>query len=79
MSKFNDAESEAADTQTWLHLLWNAAIFPREVGQELYQIYHYIIGKLINMIINPNPWVLKRSRGSGGAEERGAEGRLVIW
>lgn len=35
---------------------------PSETGAELRQTYDYIIGKLVNMIINPSPWILQRNR-----------------
>ena len=28
--------------------------------EEFYQKYNQIIGKLVNMIVNPHPWLLKR-------------------
>ena len=58
--KLNDAESEAAGTQTWIRFAMKCDYLSQEVGQELHQTYDYIIGKLVNMIINPDPWVLKR-------------------
>jgi len=47
VSKLNDAEAEAAETQTWIH-------FAVECG-------YPIIGKLVNMIFNPTPWILQRN------------------
>jgi hypothetical protein len=35
-------------------------IAPIEVVEEFYQKYNQIIGKLVNMIIKPDPWLLKR-------------------
>ena len=61
VSKLNDAESEAAETQTWIHFAVECGYLSPEEGQELHQTYDFIIGKLVNMIINPTPWVLKRS------------------
>ena len=31
----------------------------QDVEQELHQAYGYIIGKLVNMINHPAPWVLR--------------------
>jgi len=31
-----------------------------EVCQELHQAYDHVIGKLVNMISNPRPWLLSR-------------------
>ncbi len=61
MNKLNDAESEAAETQTWLRFAVEWGYLAEEVRQELHQTYDYIIGKLVNMIIDPSSWILKRS------------------
>jgi len=61
VSKLNDAESEAAETQTWLRFAVECGYLTPELGAELRQTYDYIIGKLVSMIINPTPWVLTRS------------------
>ena len=60
VSKLNDAEAEAAETQTWTAFAVECGYWPAEVGTELRQTYDYIIGKLVNMIINPTPWILRR-------------------
>ena len=62
VSKLNDAESEAAETQTWLQFAIECGYLAPEIGAELRQTYDYIIGKLVNMIINPTPWILRRDR-----------------
>jgi four helix bundle protein len=61
VSKLNDAESEAAETQTWLRFAVECGYLTPELGAELHQTYDYIIGKLVNMIINPGPWILRRN------------------
>jgi four helix bundle protein len=60
VSKLNDAEAEAAETQTWIAFAVKCGYWPAEAGAELRQTYDYIIGKLVNMIVNPSPWILKR-------------------
>ena len=62
VSKLNDAESEAAETQTWLQFAVECGYLAPEIGAELRQTYDYIIGKLVNIIINPKPWLMPRSR-----------------
>ena len=62
VSKLNDAESEAAETQTWIRFAVECSYLTDEIGQELHQTCDYIIGKLVNMIINPQPWLMPRSR-----------------
>jgi len=70
VSKLNDAESEAAETHTWLRFAVECGYLAEEAGQELHQTYDYIIGKLVNMIINPSPWILKKQRGREAEEQR---------
>jgi four helix bundle protein len=61
VSKLNDAESEAAETQTWLRFAVECGYLTAELEAELHQTYDFIIGKLVNMIINPTPWILRRA------------------
>ncbi|MGQ9494145.1 MAG: four helix bundle protein [Anaerolineae bacterium] len=61
--KLNDAEAEAAETQTWIRFAVDCGYLAPETGSELHQTYDHIIGKLVNMmIINPSPWILQRNR-----------------
>ena len=68
VSKLNDAESEAAETQTWLQFAVECRYLAPETGAELRQTYDYIpstssghrIGKLVNMIVRPGPWLMTR-------------------
>ena len=59
VSKLSDSEGEAAETQTWLEFAVNCKYLDAETGRTLYKTYDQIIGKLVNMIRNPDPWLLK--------------------
>jgi len=59
LSKLNDSEAEAAETQTWIEFAVKCNYLDSETGRELYRIYDQILGKLVTMIRNPNPWLLK--------------------
>ncbi len=59
-SKLNDAEAEAAETQTWIRFAVECRYLAPETGAELHQTYDYVIGKLVNIIRNPSPWILHR-------------------
>lgn len=61
VSKLNDAELEAGATKTWVRFAIECGCFSKELGQELYQTYDHIIGKLVHMIINPSPWILRKT------------------
>ncbi|MCP4427626.1 MAG: four helix bundle protein [Chloroflexi bacterium] len=60
--KLSDSESEAAETQTWLDFAVECRYLEANVAQELYQEYDHILGKLVNMISNPGPWLLRKQR-----------------
>ena len=60
VAKLNDAEAEAAETQTWLEFAVRCGYLDTESGRELYRRSDDILGKLVNMIANPSPWLLKR-------------------
>ena len=66
MSKLNDAEAEAAETQVWLEFAVKCGYLETEVGRELYTTYDHIpstssghcLGKIVNMILRPEQWVI---------------------
>ena len=60
MSKLTDAEAEAAETQTWLDFASECDYLSEDVKQELRQNYDRVIGKLVNMIYKPSPWLLSK-------------------
>jgi four helix bundle protein len=60
MSKLSDAESEAAETQTWLRFAVACGYLSADFGQSLYGTYDFILGKLVTMISRPGPWLLTR-------------------
>jgi four helix bundle protein len=60
VSKLSDAESEAAETQTWLRFAAACDYLPSETANVLHRTYDFILGKLVNMIHNPSPWLLTK-------------------
>ena len=63
--KLNDAEAEAAETQTWLEFAVRCDYLDPDTGRELYQTYNNILGKLVNMINKPSPWLMLAKRAKG--------------
>ena len=59
VSKLNDAEAEAAETQTWIQFALESNYLTSEAAGELNKTYDHIIGKLVNIIIKPGPWILR--------------------
>ena len=56
VAKLSDAEGEAAETQTWIDFSFSCAYITTEDHLELYDIYDRIIGKLVNMSLQPEKW-----------------------
>lgn len=64
INRLNDAEAEAAETQTWIRFSIQCGYLAEGIGEDLFETYNRILGKLVNMIIHPNPWLILRSHQS---------------
>ena len=62
VSKLNDAEGEAAETQVWLEYAVKCGYLDREPGKALHHTYDQIIGKLVTMANDPQPWLLHKTQ-----------------
>ena len=58
LSKLSDTEAESAETQVWLEFAVQCGYLEVEVGQELSASYDNILGKIVSLINNPEPWLL---------------------
>ncbi len=58
VSKLNDAEAEAAETQTWLEFAVKCGYLEADAARELFTTYDHILGKLVNMIRHSEQWIL---------------------
>lgn len=58
--KLNNAEAEAAETQTWIQYSVRCAYLSKKDGRELHREYDKIMGKLVNMQNNSTPWLLNQ-------------------
>jgi len=58
LAKLSDSETEAAETQTWIEFAVKCNYLDAVAGREIYQTYNQILGKLVNMINNPSPWLM---------------------
>jgi four helix bundle protein len=58
VAKLNDAEAEAAETQTWLEFAVRCNYLQPEAGRELFRKYDEVISMLVLMIKNNHSWVL---------------------
>ncbi len=58
ISKLSDAEAEAAETQVWLEFAVQCGYLKTETGLDLCACYDNLLGKIVRLINNPDPWLL---------------------
>lgn len=56
VSKLYEVEGEAAETQVWLDFALQCEYIQQDLHQELFTSYDWILGKLVNMIHQPEKW-----------------------
>jgi four helix bundle protein len=59
ISKLSDAETEADETQVWLEFAQRCGYIGEQEAVALMKLYDNIIGKIVRMIDNPNPWLIR--------------------
>ncbi len=62
VAKLNDAEGEAAETQTWIEYSVNCLYLDREIARGLYREYDEILAMIVAMINDPHKWILPSGR-----------------
>jgi four helix bundle protein len=62
IAKLSDAETEAAETQTWLEFAMSCGYVAPETGKQLDEIYEKILITLVSMISYADSWVLPSGR-----------------
>ena len=58
-NKLNEAEGEAAETQTWLQFSVESGYMERNPGREIFRDYDKIMAALVGMINHPEKWILR--------------------
>lgn len=58
VSKLNEVEAEAAETQTWIEFAIVCGYLDAEVGQELFGRYREILAGTARLIENADAWVI---------------------
>jgi four helix bundle protein len=58
LSKLNECEAEAAETQVWIKFAVKCNYLDVELAREIYAIYNRVIGCLVSMINNPSIWII---------------------
>ena len=59
ISKLNDDEGEAAETQTWSEVAVRCEYVERDKAKNLFLEYEERISMLVSMANNPEKWILK--------------------
>jgi four helix bundle protein len=62
IAKLNDAEAEAAETQTWIEFAERCGYLEKTESDRLFTAYDEIIALLVSMIKNAGQWVLPSGR-----------------
>ena len=64
VSKLNDAEAEAAETQVHIEIALRHGYLSQETFEELDDAYDKILAQIVKMIDQSERWVFKTRRGS---------------
>lgn len=62
IAKLSDCEAEAAEVQVWIRFAVEHNYVDKETGRTLYRTYNQIIGSLVNMINQPEKWLLLQNK-----------------
>jgi len=62
ISKLNDSEGEAAETQVWLDIAHKLSFLTMEKWEHLNSGYEKILGQLVKMINEPSKWCLPNEK-----------------
>ncbi|MBW3636883.1 MAG: four helix bundle protein [Armatimonadetes bacterium] len=60
ISKLSDAETEAAETQTWLEFAVKCGYLEKATAKELFNEYEELIRMIVSMIHNTEKWCLPK-------------------
>lgn len=59
VAKLNDAEGEAAETQTWIEICCRCSYLNKTTADALEDRYEKIMSQIVKMITAPESWVIK--------------------
>ncbi|MDQ0476830.1 four helix bundle protein [Chryseobacterium sp. MDT2-18] len=62
ISKLNDADGEAAETQNWLDFAFACAYIDENTYLDLYKKYDEILGMIVSMTINAKKWTFSETK-----------------
>ena len=64
VAKLSDFEGEAAETQTWLEHAVQCDYIDATKAREIHRLCDHVIGKLVKMGNDPEPWLLRKTNPS---------------
>lgn len=64
INKLNEAEGEAAETQVWIMYAVDCECLKAAEAKDLHRLYDKLLGKLVSVGNNPEPWLLQKKRPS---------------
>ena len=64
ISKLNDADGEAAETQNWLDFAFACEYIDEEIYLDLYKKYDEILGMIVSMTVNYKKWTFTQPKDS---------------
>lgn len=62
ISKLNDVEAEAAETQVWLQFAVDCEYVDRDFAASLYVEYDNILAQSVDMIHNAHRWIIPKKK-----------------
>lgn len=64
IAKLSDSETEAAETQVWAEMAFRCGYWDEATFRSIDEHYDRIMGKLVRMIDNPSPWLIRKRGGT---------------
>ena len=56
----NKAEAKAAETQSWIRIAVECGYISSQTAELMMQECDHVIGKLVRLISNPEPWIIRQ-------------------
>lgn len=76
-SKLTDADSEAAETQSWLEFALRCGYIDQDVFDEWDGVYEKVSGGMVKMMANADPWCISSGRVREDVAEYGVTEELT--
>jgi four helix bundle protein len=70
VSKLSDAETEAAETQTWIEFARRCGYLAPQDADDMDNRYEAILGQIVRMIEKPSDWTIDKQTPSEGRAAR---------